>query len=497
MEVPAEIESPSHPWPIIEHPQGKNFVDFDEDVQFKDIANAIQEGFDNIELLKRYSTSGMGPSQGKHSNMNVLRILARLTGKTPAEVGTTTARPMYHPVSMAALAGRGFSPERRTPLHGRHAALGAEWLSAGAWQRPAYYRQDGKTAQECIHAEAAAVRGGVGLIDVGTLGKLEIRGKDAAEFLERVYVSRYANLKVGMSRYAVMCDEAGVIIDDGVVARLAEDHFYFTTTTSGAAGVYAELSRLHILWKLEVTLVNHTGAYAAVNLAGQKSRAVLSRLTDLDLSGAAFPYLGVRTGEVAGIPARLLRVGFVGEWGYEIHVPATYGGALWDALMTAGAAEGIRPFGVEAQRLLRLEKGHIIIGQDSDGLTTPLDLNLHWAVKMEKPFFVGQRSLAILEKKPAKQRLVGLVFPTLPNDAREKPQECNLVIEAGEIAGRITSIAYSPTLQRHIALAFVRPARIRPGERVDIRLSSGDTLTAEVFVPPFYDPENLRQKIAD
>ncbi|MDR0737412.1 MAG: (2Fe-2S)-binding protein [Zoogloeaceae bacterium] len=494
IEVPAEAEPPSHSWPIVEHPRGKNFVDFDEDVQFKDIANAIQEGFDNIELLKRYSTSGMGPSQGKHSNMNVLRILARLTGQTPGAVGTTTARPMYHPVAMSALAGRGFSPERRTPLHGRHVALGAAWLIAGAWRRPAYYQQDGKTARECIHAEAAAVRNGVGLIDVGTLGKLEIRGKDAAEFLERVYVSRYANLKVGMSRYAVMCDEAGVIVDDGVAARLAEDHFYFTTTTSGAAGVYAELSRWNVLWKLDVTLINHTGAYTAVNLAGPESRAVLARLTDMDLSGAAFPYLAVRVGEVAGIPARLMRVGFVGEWGYEIHVPAAYGGALWDALMTAGATEGIRPFGVEAQRLLRLEKGHIIIGQDSDGLTTPLELNLGWAVKMDKPFFVGQRSLAILEKKPARQRLAGLVFPTLQDDADRRPQECNLVIENGEIAGRITSIAYSPTLRRHIALAFVPPARIEPGERVGVRLTNGDMLAAEVVPAPFYDPENLRQK---
>ncbi|MDR2366252.1 MAG: (2Fe-2S)-binding protein, partial [Zoogloeaceae bacterium] len=213
--IPAEVESPSHPWPMVQHPQGKNFVDFDEDVQFKDIANAIQEGFDNIELLKRYSTSGMGPSQGKHSNMNVLRILARLTGQTPGEVVTTTARPMYHPVAMSALAGRGFSPERRTPMHSRHAALGAVWMAAGNWRRPEYYRQPGQERLQSIHAEVAAARNGVGLIDVGTLGKLEIRGSQAAEFLERVYAARYANLKVGMTRYAAMCDESGVIIDDG------------------------------------------------------------------------------------------------------------------------------------------------------------------------------------------------------------------------------------------------------------------------------------------
>ena len=492
--VPAEAEAPSHPWPIVNHPKGKTFVDFDEDLQFKDIANAVQEGFDNIELLKRYSTGGMGPSQGKHSNMNILRALAKLTGKTPGEVGTTTARPMYHPTPMSILAGRGFAPERRTPMHSRHRAQGAVWMSAGVWQRPEYYRIEGKERADSIHAEVAAVRNGVGIIDVGTLGKLEIKGKDAAEFLERVYTSNYANLKVGMTRYAVMCDESGVIIDDGVVARLAEDHFYFTTTTSGAVAIYRELSRLNTMWQLEVILVNHTGAYAAVNLAGPKSRAVLARLTDIDLSGAAFPYLGAREGKVAGIPARLLRVGFVGEWGYEIHVPANYGGALWDALLAAGKPEGIRPFGVEAQRLLRLEKGHIIIGQDSDGLTTPLDLGMNWAIRMEKPFFVGQRSLAIVAQKPAKQQLVGIVFPQ--GDTSEKPKECNLVIENNEIAGRVTSIAYSPTLNRHIALAFVRPTQANTGEKVNIRLTNGTLVTAEVAQTPFYDAENLRQKEA-
>lgn len=492
--VPPEPEAPSHAWPIVNHPKGKTFVDFDEDLQFKDIANAVQEGFDNIELLKRYSTGGMGPSQGKHSNMNILRVLAKLTGQEPGAVGTTTARPMYHPTPMSILAGRGFSPERRTPMHSRHAALGAAWMSAGVWQRPEYYQIQGKERADCIRAEVAAVRNGVGIIDVGTLGKLEIKGTQAAEFLERVYTANYANLKVGMTRYAVMCDETGVIIDDGVVARLAEDHFYFTTTTSGAAAIYRELSRLNTLWQLDVILVNHTGANTAVNLAGPKSRAVLARLTDLDLSGAAFPYLGVRAAEVAGIPARLLRVGFVGEWGYEIHVPANYGGALWDALLAAGKPEGIQPFGVEAQRLLRLEKGHIIIGQDSDGLTTPLDLGMTWAVKMEKPFFVGQRSLAIVGKKPAKQQLVGLLFPQ--GDTAEKPKECNLVIENNEIAGRVTSIAYSPTLNRHIALAFVRPTQAKAGEKVNIRLTNGALVAAEVAQTPFYDAENLRQKEA-
>jgi len=490
--VPAETACPTHPWPILSHPDGKNFVDFDEDLQLRDFENAVQEGFDNIELLKRFSTVGMGPSQGKHSNMNALRILARLTGKEPQQVGTTTARPFFHPVPMALLGGRGFTPERRSPLHARHDALGAKWMPAGVWQRPEYYQMAGKTRSECIQEEVAAVHNEVGVIDVGTLGKLEIIGPQAAEFLERAYISRYANLKLGMTRYAVMCDEAGVVIDDGVVGRLAEDHFYFTTTTSGAAAIYRELSRLNTMWQLDCGIVNHTGAFAAVNLAGPKSREVLAGLTPLDLSASAFPYLALRESTVAGIPARLMRVGFVGEWGYEIHVPANQGVALWDALLQAGAGHGIRPFGVEAQRLLRLEKGHIIIGQDTDGLTNPFDVGLEWALKMDKPFFVGQRSLRVIERQPRKQRLVGFVLAA--DFAGTPPQECHLVIHQGEMAGRVTSIGYSEAVGRHVGLAFVAPELAESGSTLAIRLSDGSEVQATVARPPFYDPDNLRQK---
>ena len=487
--VPAETASPTYPWPIVPHPKGKNFIDFDEDLQLADLENAIQEGFDNIELMKRYSTVGMGPSQGKHSNMNALRVLARATGSTPGEVGTTTARPFFHPVPMSHLAGRGFTPERRTPMHPLHAAAGAVWMPAGVWQRPEYYAVAGQSREECIEGEVRAVRQGVGLIDVGTLGKLEIRGPQAAEFLERVYISKYAGLKVGMTRYAVMCDEAGVVIDDGVVARLADDHFYFTTTTSGAAQIYRELSRWNTLWKLDCGIVNLTGAMAAMNLAGPQAKAVLAGLTDVDLS---FPYLAVREGSVAGVPARLLRVGFVGEWGVEIHVPAEHGAAVWDALMAAGQARGIRPFGVEAQRLLRLEKGHLIIGQDTDGLTTPGEAGLDWAVKMDKPFFVGQRSLQAIAGKPRRQQLVGFMLPA--GHASEAPKECHLVIDDSDIAGRVTSVAWSPTLARHIGLAYVLPDMAQAGSQFSIRLTDGSLVTAEVVKTPFYDPENARQK---
>lgn len=488
--VLAERRSPTHPWPVVAHPAGKNFIDFDEDLQLKDYETAVLEGFDNIELLKRYTTNGMGPSQGKHSNMNALRVLARLTGRKPAEVGTTTARPFFHPVPMSHLAGRGFAPERRTPLYARHQALGAVWMPAGVWQRPEYYRRAGVDRAACIASEVAAVRRGLAIIDVGTLGKLEVRGPDAGEFLERVYTMRYAKLAVGGTRYAMMCDESGVVIDDGVVARFAPDVFYFTTTTSGAANVYRELSRLNAIWKLDCALVNLTGAYAAVNLAGAGCAEVLSRLTELDLSASAFPYLGAREGSVAGIPARLMRVGFVGEWSYEIHVPAVYGLALWDALFAA--APGLVPFGVEAQRLLRLEKGHVIVGQDTDGLSTPFDIGADWAVKFDKPSFIGKRSLRLVAARPPRQRLVG--FKLVAGFQGAPPQECNLVIEAGEIAGRVTSIAWSEAVGAWIGLAFVAPERATEGTSFVIRCSDRREVHATVVARPFYDPADLRQK---
>ncbi len=493
VDVPQAAASPTHAWPIVDHPKGKNFVDFDEDLQLRDFENAAKEGFDNIELLKRFSTNGMGPTQGKHSNMNGLRILARIVGKSPEEVGTTTARPFFHPVPFSHLAGRGFTPERETPMHAQHEALGAVWMAAGVWQRPEYYARNGGSRIEAIRAEAHAVRNAVGLIDVGTLGKLEVIGPQAAEFLERVYVSRYANLKVGMTRYAVMCDESGVVIDDGVVARLAADHFYFTTSTSGSASVYRELSRLNTIWRLDCGLVNHTGAFAAVNLAGPRSREVLAKVCADDLSSAAFPYLGLREFEIAGIPARVMRVGFVGEWGYEIHVPALRAPALWDVLMAAGASHAIRPFGVEAQRLLRLEKGHIIVGQDTDGLTTPFEAALGWAVKLDKPFFVGQRSLQILRRKCPKQVLVGFELLDRSPDAHA-PLEFHLVIQNGEIAGRVTSVVWSPNLERHIGLAMIQPAMAKPGTTLAIRLTNGAMVAASVVAHPFYDPQGMRQK---
>lgn len=484
--------APNHPYPIFPHPAIKCFVDLDEDVHYKDIVNAAQEGFDQVELLKRYSTFGMGTSQGKLANINAIRALAHIKGQSVADTGVTTARPFYHPVSLGQLAGRGFHPHRRTPLEGRHQALHAVFMPAGDWQRPAYYSRPGLDARAAIAEEVLAVRTAAGMIDVGTLGKIEVSGQDAGAFIERIYTGRFAKMKVGTARYGLMCDESGVIIDDGLVARLAEDRFYVTTTTSAAGAVYREMQRWAMIWGLPVVLASGTGSRSAINLAGPKARQILAELSDVDVSAAAFPYMAVREGKIAGIRSRFLRVGFVGEWGCEIHMPACSGPVVWDALFQAGQPHALRPFGVEAQRILRLEKGHIIISQDTDGLTNPYEANMSWAVKDDKPFFIGQRSLRIIRQQPLKRTLVGFTLPQ-SSDAADMPQECHLIIENEEIVGRVTSVTRSPTLNRVLGLAFVAPDRSQPGTPFRVRLDNGSFVTATVVETPFYDPQAARQ----
>jgi sarcosine oxidase subunit alpha len=481
--LPEKQICPNHPYPIVDHPRGKNFVDFDEDLQLRDFAHAMQEGYDNIELLKRYSTLGMGPSQGKHSNMNAIRVMARSLGSDMDQVGATTARPFYHPVPLSHLAGRSFHPQRVTVLHARHEAMGAVIVEAGNWLRPDYYARAGLDRHQAVQEEVRAVRNSVGLIDVGTLGKLEISGPDAVEFLERVYPMRFANQKPGTTRYAVMLDEAGTIIDDGVVARLDERRFYATTTTTGSDSVAREMARWALYWDLKVGIVNVTGAYSAMNIAGPRSREILSPLVDIDLSENVFPFSAAQECTIAGVPARVLRVGFVSRLGYEIHVPACYGLQVWDTLLQAGACFDIRPFGVEAQRVLRLEMGHIIVGVDTDGLTHPYEAGMGWAVKMDKRFFIGQRSLQILKQRPLKKTLVG--FCLSPERGKLLPRENHLVIRGNAIAGRVTSVQLSPSLGTVIGLAYVEPGMAAAENVFDIRVDGGE-VSARVVKTPFW-----------
>ncbi|VVN58135.1 Sarcosine oxidase subunit alpha [Pseudomonas fluorescens] len=477
-------------WPIFPHPKGKDFVDFDEDLQVADIVNATRIGYRDVQLVKRYSTVGMGPSQGRHSALPTARLVAWATQRNISETGVTTARPPFVAEKLAHVAGRAFDPYRQTPMHARHVQAGAKMMPAGIWQRPAYYGK-AQDRDACMQAEALHVRNKVGLIDVSTLGGLDVRGPDAAELLNRLYTFAFLKQPVGRSRYALMTNEHGVVIDDGVCARLADNHFYVTATTSGVDRIYQQMLKWNAQWRLDVDVTNVTAAICAVNVAGPDSRKVLEQVcNDLDLSAEGFPYLGVRQGTVAGIRARLLRVGFVGELGYEIHVPARHGLALWDALMAAGKAHDIRPFGVETQRLLRLEKGHLIISQDTDGMTHPAEIDMGWAVSRNKPFFVGRRSVDILEAQPLKRKLVGFTLPK----GSVQPLEGHLVLNGADISGNVTSCEYSTTLGRIIGLAYAGVEQSTPGQRIPIRVEGGIVVQAEVVQLPFFDPTNQRQE---
>ncbi|UTW08906.1 2Fe-2S iron-sulfur cluster-binding protein [Pseudomonas benzenivorans] len=477
-------------WPIFPHPKGKDFVDFDEDLQVRDIVNATRIGYRDVQLVKRFSTVGMGPSQGRHSALPTARLVAKATQRSISETGVTTARPPFEAEKLAHVAGRAFDPYRQTPMHRRHLQAGAKMMPAGIWLRPAYYGKP-EERERCMQDEARHVRERVGLIDVSTLGGLDVRGPDAAELLERMYTLPFKKQPVARTRYALMTNEHGVVIDDGVCARLADNHFYVTATTSGVDRIYQQMLKWNAQWRLNVDIANVTAAIAAVNLAGPLSRQVLEKVCqDVDLSAEAFPYMGVRTGRVADIPARLMRVGFVGELGYEIHVPARYAERLWDVLMDAGAEFRIRPFGVETQRLLRLEKGHVIVSQDTDGMTHPGELDLQWAIGRKKPFFVGKRSIEILEAQPLKRKLVGFSLP----QGSPQPLEGHLVLKGADISGNVTSCEYSQTLGQIIGLAYASADQAEPGAQIPIRVEGGQVVNATVVNLPFYDPQNLRQE---
>ena len=483
--------STAAPQPILDAGEGKAFVDLDEDLTTGDIRDAVALGYQDVQLLKRFSTLGMGTSQGRHANPPGVAVAAEARGEEIGAIGLTTARPPLAPVAFGTLAGRQFAPVRRTAMHRAHIEAGAQMMVAGAWLRPAYYGAPDE-AETRIREEAVAVRRSLGLIDVSTLGKLDLRGRDAGAFLERLYTFAYQSLAVGKSRYALMTDETGAIVDDGVVCRLSDEHFYVTATTGGVDEVYRTMLWWNAQWRLDVDIANVTAGFAAVNLAGPASRDALAKLCDdVALGVEDFPYLGVREGHVAGVPARILRTGFVGELGYEIHAPAGFGFDLWRALMEAGESFGVRPFGVEAQRLLRLEKGHIIVGQDTDGLTHPYEAAMDWAISTKKPFFVGGRAIDIMRARGLTRRLIGY---KIADGEAPLPKECHLVIRDGEIAGRVTSSAVSPSLGDSIGLAYVPPDLAAEGSRFQIRVDAAQMVEATVVALPFYDPGNTRQE---
>ncbi len=460
----------------------KPFVCLCEDVTTKELAQGVREGFDSLETLKRYSTFTMGPCQGKQCHGNAARVTAAIRGVSRTTTGLTTYRPPVQPVPLAVLAGPHLNPVRRTALHDRHEAAGASWMDMGDWKRPLHY---GDVAAEC-----RAVHERVGLIDVSTLGKLDVRGRHAGEFLDWLHPNRFSDLRVGRIRYRAMTDDAGIILDDGTVARLGEDRYLVTTGTGSLDAVDGWLRWWLATSDRRVDVTNVTARFAAINLAGPRARDVLARLTDLDVSPDGLRYLDAREGLVADVQTVILRIGFVGELAYELHAPADQAAHLWDALMAAGAEFGIRPFGVEAQRVLRLEKQHAIVGQDTDALSDPRGASMGWLIKADRPDFIGRDAIAALAERGPRDVLTG--FEMIGTAV---PAEGAAVVRDGRPIGRVTSSKWSPTLGRAIGLAWL-PAEDAVEDRpITIRLGTGrkgSTAPAVVRTKPFYDPAGER-----
>jgi len=467
--------SPIEPMPPL---QPKQFVCLCEDITRKDIGLAVTEGFDEIELLKRYTTLSMGPCQGRMCLMPGAVCAAAETGRTVAETGTTTSRPPVLAAPLGVIAGPHHHPVKLTPMHYKHVQAGARQMDMGEWKRPHTYT----SPQE----EWKAVRERVGVIDVSTLGKIRLQGRDAAALLDKVYTHVFSSLKVGRSRYGVICGDDGIILDDGTVSRLGQDDFYITTTTGNI-----EFVEKWLKWWIAGTgwcahVTNVTADFAALNLAGPRARDVLKKLTEVDISPSAFKYMQCVEGQVAGVPAVLLRIGFVGETGWEIHYPAAYGEYLWDELMETGNEFGIRCFGVEAQRILRLEKKHVIVGQDTDALSSPFEADLEWVVKFDKPDFIGKASLLAAKSRGVQNRLVGFVADEVVEDGSA------VVVSHGPV-GRVTSARVSPLQNRCVGLAMV-PARLATdGGSFEIQ-NNGRLVQAKVHAQAFYDPEGVKLK---
>ncbi|MDP3984602.1 MAG: glycine cleavage T C-terminal barrel domain-containing protein, partial [Acidimicrobiia bacterium] len=461
------------------------FVDFSEDVTSKDLFFAAAEGYDSMELAKRYTSVNMGPVQGKVEAVNAMAVHGEAMGVNRLETSTTTWRPPYAPIRLATLAGRHYEPVRYSSIHLWHERHGAIPLRAGQWIRPDHYGDP--------YAEVRAVRSGVGIIDVSPLGKIDLRGPDVPRLLEFVYVNKWLRLEVGSVRYGIMCAEDGVVLDDGVTGRLGPDHYMMSTTSSGAGAVWNWLDDWLQTgfpdWDVKMTAV--TDGYASINVAGPKSRELVRRLTAVDLDPEQFGYMQVRTGTVAGVPDCFLwRIGFTGELSYEIHIPASYGLWVWDQLMERGADLGVTAFGIEAQRIMRLEKGHFIVGQDTDGLTQGFGIGVDWAIKLDKADFAGRPELEWQASRGDFRRLVAIQT----DDPSIVPPEASQIIDGADaIVGRITSSRYSPTLERSICLGQVDAALAGGGSVLNIRLPDRRTVLAKVLAEhAHFDPEGTR-----
>ena len=480
----------------------KKFVDFQNDTSAADIELAVREGYRSVEHVKRYTAMGFGTDQGKLGNINGAAILADELGKDVSKVGTTTFRPAYTPVSFGAIAagepGELFDPVRKTAMHEWHVRAGAEFENVGQWKRPWFYPRAGESMHDAVNRECVAARESLAILDASTLGKIDIRGPDAAEFLDRIYTNGWKKLGVGRCRYGFMLGEDGMVMDDGVSARLAENHFYMTTTTGGAANVMSWMERwLQTEWpELKVYLTSVTDQWATVSLAGPNSRRVVEAVCEnIDFSNDDMPFMSIRSGLAAGFPARVFRISFSGELAFEINVDANCAQRVWDACMQAGEQFDITPYGTEAMHVLRAEKGFVIVGQDTDGSVTPQDLGMDWICAKHKDF-LGKRSLFREDSMRAdRKQLVGL----RTRDPKEViPEGAQLTDQPKApipvpMIGHVSSSYYSAWLGHSIALALIKGGQSRHGETVFSPLASGRTIEATICSPVFHDPDGERQ----
>ncbi|WP_275287862.1 sarcosine oxidase subunit alpha family protein [Halomonas elongata] len=496
-----------HEKPTLRGP--KQFVDLQNDVTAAAIEVATREGFESIEHVKRYTAMGFGTDQGKLGNINGMAIAARCLGRSIPEVGTTVFRPNYTPVTFGAVVGRHcrelFDPERYTAMHQWHVEHGAEFEDVGQWKRPWYFprRVEGRmeSMHEAVARECRAVREKVGILDASTLGKIDIQGPDAREFLGRVYTNKWAKLAPGRVRYGLMCKDDGMVMDDGTTSCLGENHFLMTTSTGGAATVLEWLEVWHQTeWpELEVYFNSVTDHWATMTVTGPEARKLLAEITDIDLDREAFKFMDWREGMVADVPARVFRISFTGELAYEINVQANYALHVWETLFAHGEKYDLTPYGTETMHVLRAEKGFIIAGQDTDGSVTPEDLGMYWAIGYDKPFsWIGKRALTRPDTaRTDRKQLVGL-----------KPRNPEVVLEEGAqivfdpdhaipmpMKGHVTSSYYSPTLDSGFALAVVKGGQQRMGETVYLPMADGQVHEAEIVSPIFVDPKGERQNV--
>ncbi len=458
----------------------KRIVCICEDITEKDMELAIEEGFDDLEPLKRYTTFTMGPCQGKMCSLICTAIYAKKTGLKLSATRKTTTRPPYQPITLDLLNGPPHRPVKLTALHHKHMALNATMMDMGEWKRPKSYGS--------LESEYRAIRERVGIIDVSTLGRFSVKGPEAGKFLELVYTHIYSNLKIGKARYALLLTETGKVMDDGIIARLGEDEYFVTSSTGNAELVEQWLKWWQVTGSSKVSVTNITSGLAAINVAGPRSRELLSKLVDIDLSNDASPYMSCSRANVAGFPAIMLRIGFVGEVGWEIHFPAEYADYLWDKLLIEGEDYGIRPVGVEAMRLLSLDKRHIWPTLDTDAASDALETDLGWAVKFEKPDFVGKHYLLRTQRQGLRQKIVGFIVK-----GNGAVTNGDVIAVGGKPVGRITTAGFSYARQKYVGIAWL-PIELAKEHSVIPIIHDGRPVEAEIVSGAFYDPEGKGMK---